>query len=78
MKKLIKFILFAAIVAAIVKVVQDQIAQWKGLSETELRGKMHSKLDDKMPPEKVDEIADKVVEGMREKGMLSDEVPAEA
>ena len=78
MKKLIKFILLAAIIGAIVKVVQDQMAQWKGLSETELRGKMHSKLDDKMPPEKVDEIADKVVEGMRDKGMLSDEAPTEA
>ena len=31
-----------------------------------------------MPPEKVDEIADKVVEGLREKGMLSDEAPTEA
>lgn len=78
MKKLIKLILLAAIIGAVVKVVQDQKAQWQGLSETELRSKMHSKLDDKMPPDKVDEIADKVVVGMREKGMLSDEVPTEA
>lgn len=74
MKKLFKFALFAAIVTAVVKTVTAKKAEWKGLTETQVREKLHSKLDQKMPAEKVDEIGDKIVGAMRERGVLSADV----
>jgi hypothetical protein len=76
-KKLFKLGLFAAVVAGIVKLVATKKAEWEGLTETEVREKLHSKLDDKMPTEKVDQMADKAVEVMRQKGVLGKEAPTE-
>lgn len=78
MKGLFKFGLFAAVVTGVVKLVSTQKAEWKGLTETEIRGKLHTKLDAKVPGEKVDQMADKIVEGMRKRGVLGEEAPGEA
>ncbi len=78
MKKLFAFALFAALVSGIVKLVSTQKAAWQGLSESEVRTKLHDKLDTKIPTEKVDEMADKIVEGMRKTGNLGEEAPGEA
>jgi hypothetical protein len=75
MKKLFKLGLVAAVVAGIVKLVSTQKAAWQGLTEPEIRTKLHSKLDARMPPEKVDEIGDKIVETMRTRGILGEETP---
>jgi hypothetical protein len=77
MKKLFKFGLFAAFVAGIVKLVTTQKAAWQGLTEPEIRTKLHSKLDARIPAEKVDEMADKIIEGMRQRGVLGEEAPEE-
>ena len=74
MKKLFKLALFGAIVAAVVKTVAAKKAEWQGLTETQVREKLHSKLDQKMPAEKVDEIGDKIVGAMRDRGVLSADV----
>ena len=78
MKKLIKFGIFAAIVSGIAKLVSTQKAEWQGLTEPEVRTKLHTKLDDKIPSEKVDEIGDKIVGEMSKRGLLGEEAPAEA
>ncbi len=78
MKKLLKFGIFAAIVAGIVRFVATQKAEWQNLSETELRAKMESKMSGRMPPEKLEQMQDKVVSTMRARGMLrEDEAAAE-
>jgi hypothetical protein len=78
MKKLFAIGLFAALVSGIVKLVSTQKAAWQGLSEPEIRTKLHDKLDTRIPAEKVDEMADKIVEGMRKRGHLGEEAPGEA
>ena len=78
MKKLFAIGLFAAFVSGIVRLVSTQKAAWQGLSESEIRSKLHNKLDAKIPAEKVDEMADKIVEGMRKRGFLGQEAPGEA
>ena len=77
MKKLFKFGLFAALATGVVKLVSTQKAQWKGLTESEVRTKLHTKLDAKVPSDKVDKMADKIVEGMSQKGFLGEEAPSE-
>jgi hypothetical protein len=78
MKKLFAIGLFAALVSGIVRLVSTQKAAWQGLSESEIRTKLHDKLDTKIAAEKVDEMADKIVEGMRKSGNLGAEAPGEA
>lgn len=78
MKKLFAVGLFAALVSGIVRLISTQKAAWQGLSESEIRAKLHSKLDAKIPAEKVGEMADKIVEGMRKRGHLGEEAPGEA
>jgi hypothetical protein len=78
MKSLFKFGLFAALVGGVVKLVSSQKAEWQGLTEPEIRTKLHTKLDAKVPSEKVDQLADKIVDGMRKRGTLGEEAPGEA
>lgn len=78
MKKLFAVGLFAALIAGIVKVVSTQKAAWQGLTEPEIRTRLHTKLDSRIPAEKVDEMADKIVEGMRKRGTMGEEPPSEA
>lgn len=77
MKRLFKFGLFAALVAGAVKLVSTQKAEWQGLTESEIRTKLHAKLDEKVPGDKVDQMADKIVEGMRKRGVLGEEAPGQ-
>ena len=85
MKKLFKIGLFLAVFTGIAKLIESQMAQWQGLSESEVRAKLHTKLDDKIGADKVNEMGDGIVKMMREKGKLgeeaadlADEAPAEA
>jgi len=78
MKKLFALGIFAGLVSGIVKFVSTQKVAWQGLTEPEIRTKLHTKLDARIPAEKVDEMADKIVEGMRKRGTLGKETPSEA
>jgi hypothetical protein len=73
-KKLLKIGVFLAIFIGIAKLIESQKAEWQGLTETEIRAKLHDKLDSKIPPEKVDELGDGIVKMMREKGKLGEEI----
>lgn len=79
MKKLFKLLILVALILGILKLLQDQMTKWQGMTEAQLREKLHTKLDDKMPAEQVDQIADKAAQAMRQKGMLAEEpAPSDA
>ncbi len=81
MKKLVKLALIVGAIAFLAKLVAAQKAKWEGLTESEVRDKIESRLPKQVPSDKRAEIADKVVSGMREGGVLGDEdersVPAQ-
>jgi len=77
MKKLIKLLLIAGIILTLVKLMQQKKAAWEGLTETEVRDKLESKLATRVPSEKLTDIQDKVVAKMRDHGKLAD-APEEA
>ena len=73
MKKLFKLAVLAAIGFGLYKAVAKQRAQWEGLTESEVRSRLDSKLAGKVPPEKAQMIGDTVVGQMRARGVLADE-----
>lgn len=77
MKKLVKLLLIAGIILALVKLLQQKKEAWEGLTETEVRDKLDAKLSARVPSEKLTNIQDKVVAKMRDHGKLADE-PEEA
>ena len=73
MKKLFKLLFVAGGAALAAKVLSAKKAEWAGLTEPELRTKLDAKLSDRVPVDKKREIGDKIVEKMRDKGMLEEE-----
>lgn len=59
-----------AAVAVVAKLVASKKAAWQGLTETELREKLDSRLPDRIPEEKRAAVADKVVANMEKRGAL--------
>ena len=77
MKKIVKLALFIGVIAVLAKIVAakmaGKMADWEGLTESEVRAKLESSLPKQVPDDKRATIADKVVTGMRERGALRDE-----
>lgn len=73
MKKLIKFALFVGAITAVAKMLESKRAEWEGLTETQLRDRIDSKMPERVPDEKRAAVADKVVASMRSAGKLADE-----
>lgn len=73
MKRLFKLAVFVALVSFAVKMLMEKKQEWEGLSEPEVRTKLDAKLGDRVPPEKLGPIQDKVVEGMRSAGVLRED-----
>jgi hypothetical protein len=76
MKKVLKLALLVGGVAAVAKLMGAKKAEWQGLSESDVRSKLDARLPDKVPADKRNAIADKVVGTMRERGVLKEEPPA--
>ncbi len=76
MKKLIKLALIVGVVAFAAKLVAAKKSEWHGLTESEVRDKLDSRLPGKVPDAKRAVIADKVVSKMRERGVLREEPEA--
>jgi hypothetical protein len=76
-KKFLKLALIAAAIAAVVKLVAAEKSKWQGLTESQVREKLDSRLPARMPDEKRAAVADKVVSKMQERGDLraEDEAP---
>ena len=79
MRKLFKLGIVLGIFTGIAKLGAYLKSEYQGLTEPEVRAKLHTKLEGKFPAEKVDELANNVVEMMRKQGALGEEeTPAEA
>ena len=78
MKKLLKVALIVGSVTAVAKLVTAKKAEWQGLTESQVREKLDSRLPGRMPDEKRAGVTDKVVSKMRERGVLREEDEATA
>ncbi len=76
MKKLVKLGLIVGVIVVLAKIVKAKKAKWEGLSESEIRDKLETRLPKRMPGEKRAAVVDKVVSKMREKGALLEEEPS--
>lgn len=77
MKKLLKLVLLAGVVAGIAKLVMMK-KEWSGLTESQVRTKIDAGLSRKVEDaEKRQEIADKVVTAMKDKGVIRDDPAVE-
>jgi hypothetical protein len=77
LKKLLKFVLVAGIAAGVAKMVMKK-KEWSGLTETQVREKLDAGLSRRVDDaEKRQEIADKVVGAMKDKGVIKDEPASE-
>ncbi len=77
MKKLLKLLLIAGAAAGVAKMVMMK-REWSGLTETQVREKIDAGLSRKVDDAvKRQEIADKVVGAMKDKGVIKEEPVAE-
>jgi hypothetical protein len=67
---LVKFLLFAGLLAAIARVMASKKAEFAGLSDSEARAKFEQKLGPWIGDEKAAEVADQVVPKLKEAGLL--------
>ena len=80
-KRLILLVLLIGAVAGCAKKSKShRESEWHGLTESEARSKLETKLPDKIPAEKRTAISDKLVAKMRDRGVLSEDpaVPDDA
>jgi hypothetical protein len=78
MKRLLKLVLVVAIVAGIAKLIMTK-QEWSGLTEAQVRDKLDTGLARKVEDaEKRQEIADKVVTAMKDKGVLREDPAVES
>lgn len=78
MKKLVMIAILGAAIAGLAKMMMAKKAAWSGMTEPEAREKLESRLPDKIPTEKRQEVADQIVSKMRDRGMIAESGPAEA
>jgi len=67
---LVKFLLFAGLLAAIARVMASKKAEFAGLSDSEAKAKFEEKLGPWIGDEKASEVADQVVPKLKEAGLL--------
>lgn len=66
-------LLIVAIAACTKSSKSKRASEWHGLTESEARSKLETKLPGKIPAEKRAAISDKVVAKMRDRGVITDE-----
>ena len=74
MKKLIVLAIVVALIGAVAKLAQAKKAEWSGLTESEVRDKLETKMGGHMPETKRAHVQDAIVNKMRARGALRDEV----
>lgn len=77
-KKILKLTLIVGGIAAVAKLITARKAEWQGLTESQVREKLDSRLPGRMPDEKRAAVADKVVSKMQERGVLREQNEATA
>lgn len=74
MKRLLKLAVIVGGIAVASKMAAAKKAEWQGLTESQARQKLDSRLPGEMPADKREMVINKVVSRMQDKGILSDEV----
>jgi len=72
MKRLLIVATVIGLVACVAKKRSAEQSSWQGLTEDQAREKLNDKLPGKMPEEKREMVADKIVSKMRDKGVIVD------
>ncbi|HEY5889239.1 MAG TPA: hypothetical protein VIW94_00875 [Acidimicrobiia bacterium] len=72
-RRLFKLALFAAVIAIIARFVMSKKEEYSGLTVSEARAKFEEKLGPRLGEDTASDIADTVVEKLREKGILIDD-----
>ena len=73
-KRLIVLTLLIVVIAACAKKAKShRVSEWHGLTESDVRSKLETKLPGKIPAEKRSAISDKVVAKMRDRGVISED-----
>jgi hypothetical protein len=70
-------LLIAAIIGLVALAVRkgsQQREEWHGLTETDARERLDQRLPTRMPEDRRAAVTDKIVERMRDRGVLADEV----
>ena len=73
MKKLILLVIVVGIIAAVAKLAHAKKAEWHGLTESQVRVKLNTKLGDRLPEDKKSKVEDAIVNKMRARGALRDQ-----
>ncbi len=73
MKKLLKLAVIVGGVAFASKMASAKKAEWQGLTESQAREKLDARLPGEMPADKREMVIDKVVSGLLDRGMLSED-----
>jgi transcriptional regulator GlxA family with amidase domain len=74
---LFKFLVFVGILYAASRFLAQQKEQWQGLSESQARAKVESKLGPRIGDDKASEIAQQVVAALTEAGVIKKDEKAE-
>ncbi|NIR35587.1 MAG: hypothetical protein GWN79_04195 [Actinobacteria bacterium] len=70
MKRLLLAAVVIALIALALRKRDSQRREWTGLSEAEAREKLDQKLPHRIPEERRSVMADKIVDRMRERGVI--------
>ena len=73
-KRLMLVVVALLIVLAVKNAMSQRKSEWQGLSESEARAKLDSRLPSRIPDDKRAAISDKVVAKMRDRGVLSEDL----
>jgi len=73
MKRLLFVAVIIGVVAMIAKKASKQREEWHDISEADARSKLDERLPNRMPDEKRAEVTDKIVDKMRERGVIVDD-----
>jgi hypothetical protein len=72
MKRLLLIAAVIGLVALAVKKGSQRREEWHGLTETDARERLDQRLPNRMPEERRAAVTDKIVERMRDRGVLVD------
>ena len=72
MKRLFRLALLGALVFGIYKLMEEK-KNWTGLTEDEAREKLNTRLSPRVPPEKLAQVTDQIVDQMKARGVLRTE-----
>ena len=75
---MLKFLVFVGILYAASRLLMQQKEQWMGLTESQARARVESKLSPRVGEDKASEIAEQVVAVLTEKGVIKADPAEEA